>query len=327
MSWTSPVIADGVAYAGASDQFLYAIAGGNALWRTPLDGPIRTDFVPETCVPAWYDGRVYVGHMAGGIAAIDASTGVLAWQHNLPGRPSSPLRPAGGKLFLGIAADGSGGAICALNTDGSICWQFDTDSPVYSCPAFAAGGVFVTTGAGAVLALDAATGHFVWEHREAGDEFDTSVAVSKSGVFATTQSGKMICLDPQTGAFIRQWLSPTGNFTHSSPALGAADIAGEVFFGADDRSIYVVSSANARTIATHTTGGAVLGSPALSDDIAYIGSQDGTLYAIGPECHHIEPAYRMSTGRHISTSPAVGSGLVVFGGSDGCLYALEACAS
>src|ERR1051326_4164242 len=46
--WTTPVLGNGTAFAGANDGFLYAIRGGVALWRTPLDGPVRTDFVPET---------------------------------------------------------------------------------------------------------------------------------------------------------------------------------------------------------------------------------------------------------------------------------------
>ncbi|HET6381924.1 MAG TPA: PQQ-binding-like beta-propeller repeat protein, partial [Armatimonadota bacterium] len=63
-----------------------------------------------------------------------------------------------------------------------------------------------------------------------------------------------------------------------------------------------------------------------SDDLAYVGSQDGRLYVVGPRPHSIESAYRLSDNVSVASSPAVGDGQVIFAASDGCLYALESCA-
>lgn len=324
--WTSPVLGGGVVFAGSSDGFVYALSGGVALWRTPLDGPLRTGFTPESCAPAYDDGRVYIGHMAEAIVALDAREGSLIWQRDLPGRPSSPLRPARGHLFFGVYMASGEGAICSLDQNGEETWRCAIPSPVYSCPAYSGGAILAATAGGAVLALDAENGQLLWEHVEHGDEFNTSVAVAREGVYATSRAGKLICLDPRSGEVLRRWTSPTGNYAHSSPAVGSGGAEGMVFFGADDRQIYVVSAQTARTIASHPTGGVVLGSPAISDDLAYVGSQDGRLYVVGPRPHSIESAYRLSDNVSVASSPAVGDGQVIFAASDGCLYALESCA-
>ncbi|MDQ2732343.1 MAG: PQQ-binding-like beta-propeller repeat protein, partial [Armatimonadota bacterium] len=329
VQWTSPVLDANLVYAGASDGFIYAIRGGVALWRSPMDGPIRTDFVPETCVPACEEGKVFIGHMGGAVAAVEAATGKMLWQTDVRGTPSGPIRPALGCLFVPVSPSPNDGAVCALDMDGNELWRYPIKSPVYCCPAYAATSIIVTTADGSILALragrDVEGDRLLWRHDEHGDEFDTSVAVSREGIYATSHAGKMLCLHPQTGEVIRRWMSPTGNLIHSSPAIGAGGTDGQVYFGTDDRSSYVVSALTAQTIVAHLTGGVILGSPVISDDIVYVGSQDGSLYAIGPGCHRIEAAYKLSAGLQITSSPAVGNGLVVFAGSDGYLYALEAC--
>jgi len=230
-------------------------------------------------------------------------------------------------LFLGVTVfPAGGGAVCALTQEGEAVWQYDTESPVYSCPAYSGGAVVVTTNGGRIISLDATTGALLWEHKEAGDEFDTSCAIAQDRVYVTSHAGKMICLDRATGEVLRRWLSPSGNPSHSSPAVGSGPTEGQLFFGADDRNIYVVSTENARTIAAHTTGGMVPGSPAVSDDLAYVGSQNGALYVVGPQSFQLQTAYRLPDGIHVASSPAIGSGQIVFAASDGYIYVLEASA-
>jgi uncharacterized repeat protein (TIGR01451 family) len=73
---------------------------------------------------------------------------------------------------------------------------------------------------------------------------------------------------------------------------------------------------------TFTTGGAIYSSPAIdADGTIYIGSQDGSLYAIYPD-GSLKWSY--PTGDMIRSSPAIGSdGIIYFGSCDNKVYALN----
>lgn len=70
------------------------------------------------------------------------------------------------------------------------------------------------------------------------------------------------------------------------------------------------------------TGGRVLASPAVIGNRAYIGSDDGVLYAIDTETG--SQVWRFETGGPVRSSPAVAGGRVFFGSYDGNFYALDA---
>ncbi len=70
--WTSPLLADGVLYAGALDNKLYAVdaATGDAIWPEPFetDGPIRA-------APLIAAGVLIVANRGGNVYGIDPETG------------------------------------------------------------------------------------------------------------------------------------------------------------------------------------------------------------------------------------------------------------
>ena len=60
--------------------------------------------------------------------------------------------------------------------------------------------------------------------------------------------------------------------------------------GSDDGRLYVVSLATGRELGSYEIGGAVQGSPAVSDGMVVIGSADGTVYAFGaPQGSRVGP--------------------------------------
>jgi outer membrane protein assembly factor BamB len=70
------------------------------------------------------------------------------------------------------------------------------------------------------------------------------------------------------------------------------------------------------------TGGRVLASPAVVAGKAFVGSDDGTVYAIDTRTG--TEVWRFETGEPVRSSPAVADGRVFFGSYDGNFYALNA---
>jgi len=76
---------------------------------------------------------------------------------------------------------------------------------------------------------------------------------------------------------------------------------------------------------TATTGGAITSSPAVVNGVAYVGSNDGKLYAFPTSCNGTcSPLWTGITGGSIGrSSPAVANGVVYIGSEDGKLYAFS----
>jgi outer membrane protein assembly factor BamB len=81
-----------------------------------------------------------------------------------------------------------------------------------------------------------------------------------------------------------------------------------------------------------TTGGSIFSSPAISNGVAYVGSDDHKLYAFdasgNTDCSGTpktcSPLWTATTGDRVLSSPAVSNGVVYVGSQDGLLYAFDA---
>ncbi len=134
-------------------------------------------------------------------------------------------------------------------------------------------------------------------------------------------------LDP-LGAL--RWQTFTPGYVTSSPAL---DSDGTVYVGSFDRSLHALDSATGQERWAFPTTDHIYASPALATDASgttraiYIGSADGSVYAVRPDGSEL---WRYETGDPVRSSPVIGRAahgggeIVYVGSSNGVLYALDA---
>src|SRR6476660_8221401 len=72
---------------------------------------------------------------------------------------------------------------------------------------------------------------------------------------------------------------------------------------------------------TFQTKGPIVGSPAISDGVVYIGSADEAMYAVDQKTG--QQKWRVATEGQVASSPAVADGMVFFLSYDAGLYALD----
>ncbi len=123
----------------------------------------------------------------------------------------------------------------------------------------------------------------------------------------------------RTQVFLAAWLVAT---THSVATL-AADAAG--FRGDAARSGHYAAPGAPEFHGVRwkfRTGGAVMSSPAVHDDVVYIGSNDGRLYAL--DARSGVERWRLQTQGRVASSPAVAAGRVYVLSYDGRLHAADA---
>ncbi len=100
-----------------------------------------------------------------------------------------------------------------------------------------------------------------------------------------------------------------------------AVVGGVVYIGSNDGSLYALDAATGNEHWHFTTGDAVSSSPAVADGVVYVGSADGNLYAVDATT---ESERWRSTGAREDASPAVADGVVYSGSANGNLYAVDA---
>jgi outer membrane protein assembly factor BamB len=228
-------------------------------------------------------------------------------------------------------------------------------------PSYCEGSVYVNTFGGRTVAVDAATGRFLWIRRGAGAKASTP-AVAGPRLIVTSHDGSVTAFDRENGHVL--WKLKTSAKIESSPL--ARD--GIVYFGATDGRLFAVNAATGHVKWAYDTGGRINSSPSLWGNrlciTTYAGSifcldrrdgrklwshyyrrdffrydsfyaspstdgkriftvsRSGKVYAVSATDGHV--LWTGSVGSIGYTTPAISSGRVFVGGFDGYLRAYSA---
>lgn len=190
--WASPMLdpqgysylATGNSCVGPPLQVADAILNvGPATMRINWDqqGPPDGHDLDYGATPVYVDGMVVDGAKDGNVYAYNTATGVRAWKTNAgitDGAIVGSLATDGVHIFVPFVVTSTGGAVVALNLDGTVAWSLPTAPDengfgVLSAPAVSQGMVFVgytdtgcaTAPCNGISALDANTGQVLWRYR------------------------------------------------------------------------------------------------------------------------------------------------------------------
>lgn len=208
----SAVVADGIVFVGGMDGRMHAIDrnSGHARWQFPADGPI-------SATAAVAQGLVFFQSDANTVYALNAADGTLRWR-----RTTGPSR-----AYHNYPSDPDGAD-----------WDYFASSPLY-----ANGRIYIGSGDGRILSLDAATGAPLWTV-QTGSRVRATPATDGTTIYTGSFDGVMYALDARTGA--EKWRFKTeGNpdFPVGEIQSSAALAGGMVLFGSRDYQLYAVNCA------------------------------------------------------------------------------------
>ncbi|MDQ5893847.1 MAG: PQQ-binding-like beta-propeller repeat protein [Actinomycetota bacterium] len=189
---SSPVVFNGMVYAGCENGVLYALtaAKGKNVWETSVSGAIKG-------APAYDNGTLYVGDYGGVMTAISAKSGAVKWESDGLGSSfgragsfySTPA-VAYGRVYLGS----NDGRVYSFDAEtGELAWTHSTGDWVYSGPTVAQvpgtrPTVYIGSFDGNVYALDAKSGETRWTF-DMGGRVIGSLSVIGRIVYASTFDG------------------------------------------------------------------------------------------------------------------------------------------
>lgn len=278
---SSPLVADGTVYFGSGDHHVYALdaASGRLRWK------YRTGDVVHSS-PALAGKLLYVGSWDGVLYALDARSGRLAWRFSTQSDPTRFMQglPASPAVADGVVVIGSrDNRIYGLDAgSGKLLWQQENHgSWVVASAAIQDGVAYVTTSDSAQLrALDLRTGAPRFDVPYLAYGF-SSPALAGGHAYFGTFDGMVYDVDLAARQVHSRFqvaaarehpglLSPDGRL--NLPAIYAP-------LGPDGNSNNTLD-ATVVAIDRMLGLGAVLSSPAVAGGVVYVGSADGSVYAL-----------------------------------------------
>ena len=313
LTFSSPVVANGVVYVGSYDGKLYAFDAAGGAANCAGTAPNRT------CTPLWTatvgpngvysspavaNGVVYIGSQNAKLYAFDAAGGDASCTGSAPNRTCTPLWTAITSGSIVSAPAVANGMVYLGSSDG-------TNSTLYAFDA--AGGAANCTGSAPNRTCTP-----LWTAATGATNYPvtaSSPAVANGVVYIGSYDHKLYAFDAAGGAAnctgtapnrtcSPLWTAATGASIYSSPAVAN----GVVYVASINNKLYALDAAGGaanctgsapnRTCTPLWTSGSLSGnppsSPAIANGVVYIGSGNyGKLYA-----------FALSGLDHLGLSPA-----------------------
>lgn len=126
------------------------------------------------------------------------------------GKPSSDISssPVGGEwpMYQRDLVHSGAASGAELAPKGVLKWKYEADGPIYASPAVVDGTVYLATGTGSIVALDAGTGDEIWK-RDAGGPLNSSPAVAGGSLFIGRFDGGIEARDLESGDVLWEFVT------------------------------------------------------------------------------------------------------------------------
>ena len=337
----TPVVGgDGAVYFGSADNNFYALnPNGTLRWKYTTG-----NIIDAAAAISPSQRAVTIGSADETLYDFSTSPKRLTARRRVLWRYHATLRPAGGQLVdwwecdIAYGPDGNlytgntGGVIYSFTPKGRLRWTYATGQSVWTMPAFGPGGsTFWGSVDRNVYSLSTSGAHR-WTQPTLGFVIASPAIGSDGTVYVGSFDSKLYALDPATG--LTKWSFGTNDSIYSSPALGhdAQGNTDAIYIASSDGTIDKLSP-QGKLIWAYDTGEPIRSSPVLgasptgaADAILYVGSSDGSLYAIDTATGQRRWSYDTVSNdpilhdRHeLNSSPALSRTGVYIGSEDGHL--------
>jgi len=266
----TPVVADGIAYFGANDDFVRAmnIATGEIVWQNVLRGDTLAS-------PALVGGRVFTSDKVGFVESYDRESGELLWEVEIGNTVSAS---ASFNSTADLMAMGSryGPFVGFDPADGDVDWEFTAGNHILSTAAQYDDTYYVGSWDNKLYAVDAATAAERWSF-ETGANITASPAVDADLVVLGGWDWNVYALDRATGDEV--WRQELHSDVLSSPVMNGDT----VLIVLEDGTVLGLDREHGTILWEITVDTRVVSTPAVAPDgTFYFKTMSGDLYAFGP---------------------------------------------
>ncbi|MDO8538963.1 MAG: PQQ-binding-like beta-propeller repeat protein [Opitutaceae bacterium] len=294
---------------------------GKKRWHFNTDSGIKNNIAAA-------DGRLFATSVAGTLYALDEATGLLRWKAGLD-RQRERWEVTATTVANGVVHVGSNSYIAAFDAQsGKKLWESrflkngDWSPSAYTIPTLAAGKLLLFHLRYGAIALDVRTGATAWKIEGAFN----GCAVKGDTIY-TVRNNTLAALAVGSGKELWAGKDKIGS-SASKPLL----VGDRIVVGTSDGRVCLVSAKDGSIVWSSQTGPSltslqpyqrggsdVNSSPAVDDDVVYVGASDGRVHALALANGGKLGTYDL--GVPVASSPVIAGGTLYIGGYDGNLYA------
>ncbi|MCG2724825.1 MAG: four helix bundle protein [Elusimicrobia bacterium] len=330
---SSPAVFEDIVYFGSRDNKVYALNArtGDFLWSYPTTGWVDAGLAVSS-------SAVYAPSKDGHLYSLNRLTGAPFWKKSL-GAPSisSPL-VLDGKVFVGAGAPEKKLKVFDEAT-GNLLSEYSAQQPVDSAPSASGDIVYFGANDGKIYAINKNTYLLEWNYQATGGRYSiNAVAVSSGNLYAVPgyDEKKPLVFNALTGSLLNNLTEPFSESASWEQMGSPVVTSGRMFFsgGASVNTFYATNTepaggaleyvwASSPTLGSISPLG-ILSSPAMANDLIYVGSVDGSLLAFSSEGVSVPLAADVSFSSAVYSSPAISNGMIFLATSGGKLIAYKA---
>jgi eukaryotic-like serine/threonine-protein kinase len=284
------------------------------------------------------NGTLYVGSIAGRLAAVNLTDNSRQWAEPLKAvvtsglfgcAPSSGGGCAGGTSVVPIYGTpvvsdnlvyiaGYNGKIFAYNTNNlATRWVFPREGnlqPLVGSLVLARNKLFIGCSDGWVYALDAATGDMLAEFKT-GDKIWGTPAVDGNTLYIGSFDKNLYALN--TNDLSLKWKFTTEGSIIATPLV----YNGTVYIGSFDRNLYAVNASDGALKWKYTANNWFWAQPAVINDTIYAGCLDGFIYALKADTGAKIKEFDLLN--PVASQPVVVNDLIIFASQNGVIYKID----
>lgn len=231
-----------------------------------------------------------------------------------------------------LIAFGSEVGLVVLDLDGVKRCDFTSAGEVVAAPKTDGTLIYFGSTNYVFYAVDASCRE-VWKFAT-GDRIKSDALVEDRRVYVSSYDGHVYALAAASGQLL--WRFPDVSSAPPAPSTRPQESAVQVgdfsysspaldddvlYVGNLDHHLYALDARTGALSWRFRTAGPITSSPLLRDGVAYFGSNDGTLYAL--DVNRQEVQWRTATGDWVNSSPVVDEATVYVGSNDRHVYAID----
>jgi outer membrane protein assembly factor BamB len=173
-----------------------------------------------------------------------------------------------------IYAPNANGTLYALDVNGDVIWEFETDAAIWATPVKDNGTLYVVSQDHTLYAVIAETGEQTWA-RELGAASVNSPALDENGIlYIGTFGSQLFAIDSKTGNTV--WELSTNDWVWGSPVVGPGNTLFVTDLGAN---LYAIDTETAEILWEKQvdTDTAITGSPLIVGESIFVVTQSGEI--------------------------------------------------
>lgn len=299
-SWPGLTPGDGVVYLAATAKaYAINVADGTRKWeyehKVATSGLLGSGSATDTvhAQPVVGEGLVYLGTDGGYLIAVDAITGAEKWKF-VPETPSvlfGLVKEKPGPVYAGpvlagkrVIFVGTSNKVYALDAaTGKLAqgWEpYNAGERVWGTPLVVGDTIYVSTLGHKLIALDATTGTERWKFEQAKGTLAGSPVFDNGVIYVGSFDDHLYAVDAASGAL--RWSYNANNWIWEGPAV----VSGTLYFGDVSGNVYALDEATQQRLwvtdlsKLAVPGSAVRATPLYADGVLYVGTGNGTLFAL-----------------------------------------------